>query len=151
MQKPTSKEGTGRWICCYWEEKFFQLDIMPRQEGFVSSGILYIPPPVEDITFHDGLWSELNYKLGTLFDVAEEEDVSPDLLPQMDSIIANFVKQHYSGATGMRVVQVGLETAPQPRLVIAQMPLIELRLHLQRLSKFVAEAARQGKVISVSL
>ncbi|MCP4529090.1 MAG: hypothetical protein GY833_24740 [Aestuariibacter sp.] len=145
------KAGTGRWTCCYWEESYNQLDMVRRQEGLVAPGIYFMPPPVGDITLHDGLWDELNDKLGTLFDMAEEESIGPDLLPDVAMIVFSFAKQRYSKLSGLRTVQIGQQIAPQSKPLIAQMPLVDLQGYLQKLGEFLANAGDQEKIVIISL
>lgn len=55
MNDSRDNQGTGRWACCYWREKYEVLDRMPRQAGLVAPGILMLPPPVEDLAQSEGL------------------------------------------------------------------------------------------------
>ncbi len=151
MQKPQLQTGTGRWICCYWEEKFGQLGDLPRQEVRAVPGVLRIPPPVEDLTFHDGLWRELNSKLGTLFAVGEEEEVPPELLPEMAKVISLFAERHYRCLPGLKTAQIGEQVAPETKPLIAEMPVADLFRALLELSEFLTAATHYGKVIVVSL
>jgi hypothetical protein len=145
------QEGTGRWIKCVWIDEYYRPHKIPRQEGIVVPGVFLIPPPIMDITFHDGLWTELNSKLGTLFDIAEEEWISPDSLPAMAAIITDFVKSHYAEGSGSRTVLAGQRIAPQPGDIIAEAPLADLRRFLQMLVEFLNDAVRQEKVVVISL
>jgi len=104
-----------------------------------------------DITLLDGLWDEVNSELGTLFDMAEEEDVGPDALPRMAEIIQGFVEQHYGGRTGKRRMRVGEQTAPRRRVLIAKMSYADLTSILQEFSRFLVDAGQKGKVVIVSL
>jgi hypothetical protein len=144
-------QGTGNWIGCYWEEHSDKLGQIMPQADLVAEGILFIPPPVEDITFHDGLWDELNRALGTMFDSFEEERVQPTILREMAHIISSFSRRHYDGIGGEIYAQVGWRSTPNPGPLLAQIPAIELRKWLYELSKFLADAASQDKTVIISL
>ena len=143
--------GTGRWGDCYWEEKFDQPIPIPRRSGWVDAGRFFLPPPVVDITLLDGLWGELNSELGTLFDMAEEEDLEPEMLQRAAKIISRFVEQHYSGRFGKRKKIAGERIAPNRKLLIAKMRYADLTEVLQELSRFLIDAEQKGKTVVVSL
>lgn len=151
MDTQQSRDGTGRWVYCCWLDKCEQFDYRFRKAGLAACGVFCLPPPVGELTLHDGLWEELNSKLGTLFDMAEEEEVRPELLSEMAAIIATFAQERYGDGTGVRTAQVGWQMAPEPGPVMAEMPVADLQHLLQELSAFMADAGRQGKPVILSL
>jgi hypothetical protein len=104
-----------------------------------------MPPPIVDITLLDGLWDELNRELGTLFDVAEEEEVGPDVLPRMAEIVLGFAERHYSGRAGRRRMRVGKQIAPKRKVLIAEMPYADLAAILSEFSRFLVDAAQKAR------
>lgn len=142
--------GTGRWACCYWREKYEVLDGLPRQAGLVSPGVLMLPPPVEDLAQAEGLWDALNQGLGTLIDVAEEEDLPVDQLAFAASIVAQFAgRVRAAGSTLCR--SAGQRQTHDPGPLVAALPADEFAGHLQALAEFLADAAGQRKTVTISL
>lgn len=143
--------GTGRWVYCYWQEKYESLDELPRQAGLVSPGVLMLPPPVEDLAQAEGLWTALNEELGILIDVAEEEELPVDRLVDAASIVSEFASRvRAAGSRAYRSV-AGQQLAPDPGLIVAELPAAEFAGHLQALAEFLAGAAGERKVVTISL
>lgn len=111
--------GTGRWICCYWQEKFEALRGLPRQAGLVPQGVLMLPPPVEDLAQLEGLWDALNEELGTLIDVAEEEDLPEGLLATAASIASEFAGRVRAAAARTFSSVAGQQVTPDPGRIVA--------------------------------
>ncbi len=151
MDEQGDKTGSGRWICCYWQERYEELGRLPRQAGLVSRGVLMLPPPVEDLTIAEGLWTELNEKVGTLFDVAEEEDIPPYRLAAAAQVVSRFVDRIRARGSDLHTAEVGQQITPQSRLLIAEFPASELSARLQMLADFLDEAATRGKLVTISL
>lgn len=143
--------GTGRWICCYWQEKYEALGGLPRLAGLVSPGVLMLPPPVEDLAQAEGLWEALNEGLGTLIDVAEEEDLPVGRLVDAASIVSEFAgRVRTAGARSYSSV-AGQQVIPGPGPIVAELPAAEFAVHLQALAEFLADAAGQRKPVTISL
>lgn len=110
-----------------------------------------LPPPVEDLAQAVGVWDALNEGLGTLLDVAEEEDLPVDQLAVAASIVAQFAgRVRASGSTSCRSV-AGQRLTPDPGPLVATLPAEEFADHLQALAEFLADAAGQRKTVTISL
>jgi len=80
---------------------------LPRIPGTSVDGVFFLPPPVLELTFDEGLWTEINEITGLLFDLGEEEEIDPHIsekivqrirwlanrYEQSDSIISRVVGQ----------------------------------------------------------
>lgn len=150
MDANRESRGTGRWACCYWQEKFDLLAGLPCKVGLVSPGVLMLPPPVEDLAQAEGLWDSLNEELGTLIDVAEEEELPVDRL-----IIAAAIVETFAGRArnvGFRLhKESGRQLAPEPGPLVATLSASEYAGHLQALAEFLVDAARRRKPVTISL
>lgn len=147
----SSTQGTGRWASCYWQEKFAVLDKQPRRPGLVADGVLMLPPPFEDLAVAEGLWSELNAELGTLIDVAEEEDISLDELPMASAIVSQFAARARAAGDQILSVTSGQQTAPVQMPLRAELKAAEFAAHLESLADFLARAASEQKPVTLSL
>jgi len=124
----------GQWIFCHWEELYYVE--VERQPGLVKEGVLFIPPPVNDVTFRDGLWDEMNRKFGTLCDQYEEEIIDSKTLQEMASMILDFVRCHYEQSGHVEAIQIEVG---------------DLTRWLRELSDFFADAASRNKNVVIEL
>jgi hypothetical protein len=142
----------GRWITCHWMElwddwmagSFAARASVP---GRIAEGVLTIPGPVEEITFAHGLWDLLNNELGTAFDMSEEEEVAPAVLPGVVALVAEFSRRRYAGTRGEVRVRVGTRFGSKPVAIVARMPAADLVRWLGELCAFLDDAASRGKAV----
>jgi len=151
MEDSRENQGTGRWACCYWQERCEELGGLPRRAGLVSPGVLMLPPPVEDLAQAVGLWRALNEELGTLIDVAEEEDLPVDGLALAALVVARFASQVSVAGSRLYKEVVGYRLTPEPGPVVAALTAKEFAGYLQDLAEFFSDAAGQRKAVTISL
>ena len=67
------------WWGLFCRENLYNSSLfyLPRVSGNSIDGIFFLPPPVLEITFHEGLWDKINEQTGLLFDLGEEEEIDP--------------------------------------------------------------------------
>jgi len=110
-----------------------------------------LPPPFEDLALREGLWNTLNEELGTLIQVAEEEELSVDRLVVAASIVSQYAGSvAAAGSCRFRSV-VGQLLSPDAEPLIAELPADEFAGHLQALAAFLVDAAGQRKPVTISL
>jgi hypothetical protein len=79
----------------FFDTKLYNvLHEFPEAPGRVANRIYYFSSPYFAISYVDNLWSMINAEFGTLFDFAEEEDISPDLCLKIAKTIRKFVKRY---------------------------------------------------------
>ena len=66
---------------------------LPRIQGNSADGVFFLPPPVLEISFEEGLWDEINIQTGLMFDLYEEEEIEPHISKEIVKNIQRFVKK----------------------------------------------------------
>lgn len=143
--------GTGRWACCFWEEKYDSLHLVPWRAGLAVQGVLLLPPPVGDLAAALGLWGALNEELGTLIEMAEEADLEIEQLAVAAQIVSSFARRARAAAPGTYSEIVGHQLDPDPHPLVGTMPASELARHLESLAEFLDAAATLRRAVILSI
>ena len=111
-------QTSGQWIHTCWDE--FSYANVLRREGLAERGNLFIPPPVNDIIFAEGLYTILNDNLGLILDQFEEVTIEdPNCLASISAIIRDFSKNNYSKKRIVRK-KIGQMIAPVYQEITAE-------------------------------
>lgn len=125
------------------EDMYYSLLELPSVPGNSADGVFFLPPPVLELTFDEGLWSEINDQTGRLFDLGEEEHIDPHIskkIVQRIQTLANnyegsdLVISRVVGQRGDKEIVVSMEAKDFAKW------LIELALFLE------GEALKNNKV-----
>lgn len=142
--------GTGTWLVAYWDE-VESADKGPLVPGSPVHGVYQLPPPLLDFGFTNGLWRQLNAQLGTNFEFAESEDVSPDLLAAMAKSVRQHALEEYGSRAPGEVVRaaIGKRVSPPEEALAGEIPADEALRWMTGFADFLSEAAREGKTVTI--
>ena len=88
----------GEWWGLFCREDMYDsLFELPRIPGNSADGVFFLPPPVLELTFDEGLWSEINDQTGLLFDLGEEEEIDPHISKKIVQSIQSLAN-NYEGS-----------------------------------------------------
>lgn len=143
-------DGTGTWLVAYWEG-LESVDKGPLVAGSPVHGVYQLPPPLLDFGFTNGLWKQLNARLGTNFEFAESEDVPPDMLAAMAKSMREHALEEYGSRAPGEMVRaaVGKRVSPPEEALVGKMPAGEALRWMTGFADFLAEAASAGKTVTI--
>lgn len=85
----------GEWWGLFCREDVYDfLFEFPRVPGNTNNGMFFLPPPVLELSFNEGLWSEINNQTGLLFDLGEEEEIDPNISTKVVRMIQLLAKKY---------------------------------------------------------
>lgn len=152
MNSYNDRLGTNRWTLCFWDELYESLDeIGENRAGNVAKGILMLPPPFCDLLIEYGIVDSMNDSLGTLIDLAEEEEIDVEKLLEASSIVARFANEIRNTRDSVLRMIVGQVTEPRSQAMIAEMQKKEFVTYLTLLAEFLEDASKQGKPVTIAL
>jgi len=136
----------GRWIAAYWSELGILSDRGP------GPGRVFIPPPVNEISFAHRLWQGANEQTGTILDQFECDNLEPAQCAKLAEVIRVHQRMNYGDRAPSRlVVDGGQPLAPVSRPLVAEIERAEMARHLLLLARFLEDAARQRKKVTIDL
>jgi len=143
-------DNKGRWLTICWEDKFDELANIKRTEKDLHKGVLFIAPPFAEITLSDGFWVSLNNRFGTMFDMAEEEEIENSILPNMVNEMKQLKNRKYN-QTGYYEIKVGVQVQPEKKEIIKKISFEEFKNSIDKLCGFFLDAYHRNKNVIVIL
>lgn len=125
------------------EEELLELE---RSRWCAHASAVCMTPETLAITMEDGLWQTLNERFDLLFDLYEEQDIEPDVLPAVAEAMEELIAPYGDMEQVERVVAVS-DGEPM-RAAVTGAVLVE---QVQRVTAFLRGAARDGKTVVASL
>lgn len=123
----------------------------PRQAGF-GEGWLWVPPPFCEIAQATGIWHRLNGRLGTLFDLFEQEVVRGSSVEEFALALHDEVARlRRSSRGGVVRAQIARRIAPLQREEWVEVALSDLEKWEQRICSLAREISLQGGGLVVGM
>src|SRR5919108_3230664 len=97
-----------------------------------------------------GIWSQMNAISGSLIDIGEEEEILPQLLPNLKSGIETALARVLRGREDGFEFEIGKQTAPTAKRIVVRVGRDEIVDLLTRIAKFVDEAIAHHKSVLIA-
>jgi len=130
----------------YLEDAEEELLTLDRSRWCAHASAVCITAESLAITMEDGLWATLNERFDLLFDLYEEQEIEPDLLPAVADALEELLAPYADMEQIERVVAVS--DGESIKAAVAGVVLIE---QVRRVSAFLRDAAKAGKTVVASL
>jgi hypothetical protein len=137
----------GKWWGFFCREDMYEsLFDLPRIPGASVDGVFFLPPPVLELTFEEGLWAEINEQTGLLFDLGEEEEIDPPY----SRIIAQYIKNLSSNYSGLDQVICRIVGQANGKDISVSMGAVDFSMWLMELASFLeCESQKNNRVFTV--
>ncbi|HVE84137.1 MAG TPA: hypothetical protein VND93_14870 [Myxococcales bacterium] len=116
-------------------------------EGSTVPWAYFLQPDLAAVLFADRFWAEINARLGTLLDRAEEDELDPQLSGKLADEIERLARDRYRGGVVRREVAWRSDGNP----IMVTLPAATLAEALEGLVAFLRTASRQGRALIASL
>ncbi len=137
----------GEWWGLFCREDMYDfLFELPRIPGTSADGVFFLPPPVLELGFDEGLWSEINEQTGLLFDLGEEEEIDPHI---SEKIVQNIqrVANNYEESDSVISRVVGQSNGKD---IVVSMAAKDFSKWLMKLASFLkSEALINNRVYAI--
>jgi hypothetical protein len=137
----------GKWWGLFCREDMYDhLYELPRIPCTSVDGVFFLPPPVLELTFDEGLWTEINEQTGLLFDLGEEEEVEPHISKKIVQSIQRLAN-NYEGSDSVISRVVGQSNGKD---IVVSMAAKDFSICLIKLVSFLeGEALKNNKVYAI--
>ena len=134
------------WGIFYREDMFGRLLELPRIPGNSADGVFFLPPPVLELAFDEGLWSEINDQTGLMFDLAEEEEIDPYISKKIVKNIKHLAKK-FEGSDSVISRVVGQSNGKD---IVASMVAEDFSKWLIELASFLESEALKNNTVDAT-
>ena len=137
----------GEWWGLFCRENMYDfLFKLPRIPGTSVDGVFFLPPPILELTFDEGLWTEINEQTGLLFDLGEEEEIDPHLSDKIVQRIRKLANSYKASDSAISCV-VGQSNG---RDIVVSMAVVDFSKWLIDLASFLeSEALKNNRVYTI--
>jgi hypothetical protein len=135
----------------YWRDADHPSVLPLGTYGLISQGFFALPPAFFGITLSDGLWDEINAKVGSNLEEHEDEIIPARDLERAIKVVEDFYTNLYIGKQGEKTVIAGKQISPEECDIIAKMSYSELEEFTKIFISFLKNSAKHNKDLVFSL